>query len=223
LKIKNGFLKKYKRTKDVFEQLKLVSCRRWWPCLTAAAAAAQWTRRSLRGCRGFRGLRQGGPAARGRGAAGGRGQGHSRDISPIVPQREQKRTEGARQSARECPGTPHLQHRDSGRGSRVRRGCPPFIHLAPPRRSGLRPRCRSGRGRDDGISSVFLAGASGLGWLLRGSCYCGGLGGLAGWDLGFLLRQGLCPPRPPPSISGPAVGPWRWSRRTSGVPVGRRV
>jgi hypothetical protein len=67
-------LKKYKRTKDVFEQLKLVSCRRWWPCLTAAAAAAQWARRSLRGCRGFRGLRQGGPAARGRGAAGGRGQ-----------------------------------------------------------------------------------------------------------------------------------------------------
>jgi hypothetical protein len=60
LKIKNGFLKKYKRTKDVFEQLKLVSCRRWWPCLTAAAAAAQWARRSLRGCRGFRGLRQGG-------------------------------------------------------------------------------------------------------------------------------------------------------------------
>jgi hypothetical protein len=78
-------------------------------------------------------------------------------------------------------------------------------------------------GRDDGISSVFLAGPSGLGWLLRGSCHCGGLGGLAGWDLGFLLRQGLCPPRPPPSIPGPAVGPWRWSRRTSGVPVGRRV
>jgi hypothetical protein len=173
LKIKNGFLKKYKRTKDVFEQLKLVSCRRWWPCLTAAAAAAQWARRSVRGCRGFRGLRQAGPAARGRGAAGGRGQGHSRDISPIVPQREQKRTEGARQSPRECPGTPHLQHRDSGRGSRVRRGCPPFIHLAPPRRSGLRPRCRSGRGLELGPGRSRWPGRWNFLGLPRGGLWVG--------------------------------------------------
>jgi hypothetical protein len=32
-------------------------------------------------------------------------------------------------------------------------------------------------GRDGGSSSVFLAGASGLGWLLRGSCHSGVLGG----------------------------------------------
>jgi hypothetical protein len=63
--------------------------------------------------------RHGGPAARGRGAAGGFGQGQSRDISPIVPHREQKSATGARQSPREWPGTPHLQHKDSGRGSRV--------------------------------------------------------------------------------------------------------
>jgi hypothetical protein len=44
----------------------------------------------------------------------GRGQGHSRDSSLIVPQREQKRIEGARLSLREWPGTPHLQHKDSG-------------------------------------------------------------------------------------------------------------
>jgi hypothetical protein len=70
--------------------------------------------------------RHGGPAARGRGAAGGRGQGQSRDISPIVPQREQKSTTGARQSPREWPGTPHLQHKDSGRGSRVAWGPRPY-------------------------------------------------------------------------------------------------
>jgi hypothetical protein len=70
--------------------------------------------------------RHGGPAARGRGAAGSRGQGQSRDISPIVPQREQKSTTGARQSPREWPGTPHLQHKDSGRGSRVAWGPRPY-------------------------------------------------------------------------------------------------
>jgi hypothetical protein len=62
--------------------------------------------------------RQGGPAAR--------GGGQSRDISPIVPQREQKSTTGARQSPREWPGTPHLQHKDSGRGSRVSWGPRPY-------------------------------------------------------------------------------------------------
>jgi hypothetical protein len=70
--------------------------------------------------------RHGGPAARGRGAAGGFGQGQSRDISPIVPHREQKSTTGARQSPREWPGTPHLQHKDSGRGSRVAWGPRPY-------------------------------------------------------------------------------------------------
>jgi hypothetical protein len=66
--------------------------------------------------------RHGGPAARGRGAAGSREQGQSRDISPIVPQREQKSTTGAR------PGTgdAHLQHKDSGRGSRVAWGPRPY-------------------------------------------------------------------------------------------------
>jgi hypothetical protein len=35
-------------------------------------------------------------------------------------------------------------------GGRVRRDCPPSIHLAPIRRSDLRPRCRSGRGLELG-------------------------------------------------------------------------
>jgi hypothetical protein len=112
-------------------------------------------------------------------------------------------------------------------GDRVRRDCPPSIHLAPIRRSDLRPRCRSGRGLELGPGRWKFLG------LPRGGLWVGlalarvvllrRAGGLAGWGLGFLLMQGLRPPHPPPSIPGPAGGPWRWSRRTSGVPVGRRV
>jgi hypothetical protein len=64
------------------------------------------------GCSGV-----GGAATRVRGAAGGCGMGQSRNSSPIVPQREQNSSMGVRQSPRKCPGTPHLQHKDSGRGS----------------------------------------------------------------------------------------------------------
>jgi hypothetical protein len=184
-------------------------------------------------------FRQGGSAARGRGAAGGRGQEHFRDSSPIVLQREQKRTEGARESPRECLGTPHLQHRDSGRGSRGAWRPRPyglsFVHpsrSAPLQGSSVSASVWSGAGARAGAKSLagtrFLvvdprAPSQGpLGW---GGSGVGRSTGAAGWGagsraggVGFLFRQGLRPPRLPPSIPGHGGGPWRWPCRTSGIP-----
>jgi hypothetical protein len=73
-------------------------------------------------------------------------------------------------------------------------------------------------GRDGGSSSVFLAGAPGLGFSLAWVVplrRAGGLAaGLAGWGLGFLFQQGLRPPHLLPSIPGQGGGPWCWPRRT---------
>jgi hypothetical protein len=134
--------------------------------------------------------RQGGPAARGRGAAGGRGQGQSRDISPIVPQREQKSTTGARQSPREWPGTPHLQHKDSGRGSRVAWGPRPYglssthsSYSTPPQTSsGMSLAIWAGAGvRAGAVSSAVLRLLAVVPW--------GFSWGLPGWG----VPDGGCP------------------------------
>jgi hypothetical protein len=216
------------------------SCRRWWPGSTAVvaaltmAAAAQWVRRSLRSCRGFRGLRvlrQGGPAARGRGAVVGRGRGTLGTSAPLSrsgnrrgPWGPDSRGENARGHHTSSTGT---QGEGAGvPGGRARRDCLPS--------SDLRPRCRSGRGLELAPGRSRWPGRWKFLGLPRWGLWvglalarvvsqrrAGGLAaGLVGWGLGFLLMQGL---RPPPSILGPTGGPWRWSRRTSGVPVGRRV
>jgi hypothetical protein len=114
-------------------------------------------------------------------------------------------------------------------GGRARRDCLPS--------SDLRPRCRSGRGLKLGPGRSRWPGRWEFLGLPRWGFWVGlalaravsqrRAGGLAawlvGWGLGFLPMQGLRQLHPPPSIPGPAGGPWRWPRRTSGAPVGRRV
>jgi hypothetical protein len=153
----------------------VVSCRRWWPGLAAVVATLAPA------------------AARGRGAAGGRSTPETAAPLPRSGSRRGPRGPDSRRENARAHRTSNTGTRGEGAavpGGRVRRGYPPSIHLAPPRCSDLRPRRRSGRGlelgpgrsrwpgpRDGGSSSVFIAGASGLGWLWRGSCHCGGLGG----------------------------------------------
>jgi hypothetical protein len=180
-------------------------------------------------------------------AAGGRGQGQSRDISPIVPQREQKITTGARQSTREWPGTPHLQHKDSGRGSRVAWGPRPYglssthsSYSTPSQTSsGMSLAIWAGTGvRAGAVSSAVLWLLAvvpwGFSWGLPGwgvpggGCPVGVAGrGTDGWAAGWgpdcPLRRGRRLPRPPPSTPSPAGGPWCGLSWATEVPADRRV
>jgi hypothetical protein len=203
-----------------------------WPALTTVTAAlapavtAQRARRPLRGRWTFRGVR--GVPAWGAGDSregGGRGSraGQSRDSSPIVPQHEQKNTMRARQSPSEWPGTPHLQHKDSGRRSRAAWG---------PRPCGLsstHSSCSTPSQTSSGVSLASIwSGAVVWAWAVSSAA----LRLLAVVPRGSswgLLGSVLSTPARATSISSttvhssPAGGPWCGLCCATEVPADRRV
>jgi hypothetical protein len=164
-------------------------------------------------------LRQRGPGARGRGVAGGTGTPSGQQ--PHCPAAGAEKDRGGPAVAARMPGdtAPPTQ----GLGVRE-----PRCLEAASVRVILRPRISTGAKSLAGTMVVPRSSSRGpwvglaLTWLVR-QRRAGGLAArLAGWGLGFLFGQGL-PPTLPPSIPGQGGGPWCWPRRTSDVPVGRRV